>query len=303
MTQPTGYLSQQYAEALNEFGTPIQLDNCQSWILQRDIESSDKCDAMWCYPLFSCGDWSQLHHDFEDLNGKIVSFTAVTDPFGNYDEKLLRKHFKDVVFPFKDHYVISLAQGEDGISSHHKRNIRKGMKNIDVDLSDNPISELDEWSDLYDVLIKKMNLNGLTKFSKKSFEKQLSVPGVFVFKAKHKNTTVGMLIWYVMGDIGYYHLGSYSEKGYELRASYALFQTAIKYFSDLGLAWLNLGSGAGLRSNIDGLARFKAGWSTEIRKAYFCGRIFDHENYKKIVNKRAIPETKYFPAYREGEFS
>jgi len=51
-----------------------------------------------------------------------------------------------------------------------------------------------------------------------------------------------------------------------------------------------------------GLSRFKRGWSTGVRTAYFCGRIFDEKRYQEIREQRSLPATSYFPAYRLGEF-
>jgi hypothetical protein len=125
-----------------------------------------------------------------------------------------------------------------------------------------------------------------------------------LLRATHKETTVGITLWYVQGDVGYYHLGAVSEAGYELRASFALFRFAIEYFATIGLRWLDLGAGAGIKSNdIDGLTRFKRGWSTGTRTAYFCGRIFDRTRYLEIAKASPAFATGYFPIYRSGEFS
>jgi hypothetical protein len=63
-----------------------------------------------------------------------------------------------------------------------------------------------------------------------------------------------------------------------------------------------LGAGAGTSAADSGLDRFKQGWSTDFRTAYFCGRIFDRKKYEEIVRLRNVPATSYFPAYRVGEF-
>src|SRR5262249_47210850 len=101
----------------------------------------------------------------------------------------------------------------------------------------------------------------------------------------------------------YYHLGAYSDTGYDLGASFALFEYSIEYFSQSGMKWLSLGAGAGTAANADsGLSRFKAGGSNGTRTAYLCGRIFDRSKYQDIVTTRNVPMTDYFPAYRLGEF-
>jgi hypothetical protein len=50
------------------------------------------------------------------------------------------------------------------------------------------------------------------------------------------------------------------------------------------------------------LSRFKRGWATGTRTAYFCGRIFDRANYREITRASGCMATDYFPAYRQGEF-
>ncbi|MCL4499872.1 MAG: hypothetical protein M1335_06500, partial [Chloroflexi bacterium] len=80
--------------------------------------------------------------------------------------------------------------------------------------------------------------------------------------------------------------------------------TALDYFSSTGVKWLDIGSGPGLHCDgADGLSRFKRGWSTTSRMAYFCGRILNRPRYLEIAGARPATGTGYFPAYREGEFA
>ena len=53
-----GYLSQEYAAAFAEFGTARRLPRSGGWLIERPIAGTDDRDAMGCYPLFSCADWS-----------------------------------------------------------------------------------------------------------------------------------------------------------------------------------------------------------------------------------------------------
>jgi len=129
------------------------------------------------------------------------------------------------------------------------------------------------------------------------------VPGLVVFRAVADAGTEGMLLWYQQGDLAYYHLGAYSARGYDLRASFALFSRAIEYFATQGLRWLNLGGAAGAgEGKSSGLSRFKEGWSTGVRTAYFCARIMDQQKYQELVEAKGVEATEYFPAYRLGEF-
>jgi hypothetical protein len=300
----TGYLHPRYAQSLAEFGIPLELPRCGGWILQRRIPGFPYYDAMGCYPLFACREWSQLFADLEEIGGELVSLSVVTDPFGEYSAAYLRRCFRDAVKPFKKHYTVDLRCSMSSyVSRHHRRYARKALRHVHVERCQDPMQFVEEWANLYAALIKRHDIQGIPAFSQASLAKQLTVPGIVVFRVVHRDTTVGMALWYAQGEVGYYHLGAYNEAGYELRASFALFWCAIEYFATEGLRWLNLGAGAGVEATYtDGLTRFKRGWSTGTRTAYLCGRIFDRTRYSGISNTRNVSVTRYFPAYREGEF-
>src|SRR5438093_1510186 len=73
----TGYMHPRYARSHQEFGSPRELPRCRGWVLERPIPGFAYTDAMGCYPLFACQDWSQLHLDVEDLRNKLVSLVLV----------------------------------------------------------------------------------------------------------------------------------------------------------------------------------------------------------------------------------
>jgi hypothetical protein len=301
----SGYMHPSYARSLSEFGAPRLLPRSGGWVLERAVEGFDCRDAMGCYPVFCCRDWSQLRRDLDALEGELVSVAMVTDPFGGYVAESLRETFGDVVAPFKQHFVVDLSRRpETFVHAHHRRNARKALGALRVEECERPADFLDEWDALYRVLVERHAVSGVAAFSRGSFAAQLRVPGVAAFRAVgREGATEGMLLWYVQGGVAYYHLGAYSERGYELRASFALFQHAIERFALRGLRWLNLGAGAGAASGAEsGLSRFKQGWATGTRTAYFCGRVLDQKKYQEIVRARNVPATKYFPAYRLGEF-
>ena len=301
----TGYFHAQYSQSLSEFGNPRFLPQSGSWIIERQIPHSQHFDAMGCYPLFLCRDWSKLQSDLATLEDSLVSLAVVTDPFGEYDPTYLHECFPDVTIPFKEHFVVDLSRRPDTfVNSHHRRNSRKALQNVSVEKCEDAMDFLDDWTALYANLIDRHDIKGIAAFSRESFAKQLRVPGIVAVRAEHRGATIGMLLWYGQGNRAYYHLGAYNSSGYDLGASFALFDYSIKYFSEQGFAWLNLGSGAGIGTSSDiGLSRFKQGWSTGVRTAYFCGRILDSDKYRQICETRSVPATSYFPAYRVGEFS
>ena len=112
----TGYMHPGYVESLKEFGTPRALPRCRGWILERQIPGYPYHDAMGCYPLFACQDWSQLHLDLEEVGSELVSLALVTDPFGEYDEALdvihfSRQHFPDESYNLRYEAILHGARG------------------------------------------------------------------------------------------------------------------------------------------------------------------------------------------------
>lgn len=305
-SQVAGYLHPDYAHSLEEFGQPRLLRGCQGWILERSIANTPLRDGMGCYPLFCCQDWSQVQTDLAHIQAseELVSLAVVTDPFGTYNRADLEQAFHDRVQTFKAHFVVDLHNAPlSSISSHHRRYARKALREVEVELCPDPILLLDDWIALYENLIERHDIEGVQAFSPDTFAKQLRVPGIVALRALHQGETVSMLLWFVQKGVGYYHLGASSDQGYELQASFGLFWTAIEYFANQGLRWLNLGAGAGTEADSnDGLSRFKRGWAQETRTAYFCGRIFDRASYEMLKQARGIETTSYFPAYRQGEF-
>jgi hypothetical protein len=299
-----GYLHPLYAQSFIEFGEPIKLLASKGWVLKRPIFETSQFDGMGCYPIFACQDWSFLEQDLAAIGDQIVSLSLVTDPFGRYNREDLIKCFKDVVRPYKEHFIVDLHQHpEEFVASHHQRNVQKALRMVSVEVCAEPIKYLDDWVSLYSNLITRHNITGIARFSREAFAKQLTVPGIVAFRAVVGDKTVGMLLWYVQNNIGYYHLGAYSLDGYRLNASFALFWVLIGYFANVGVQWLSLGAGAGFHGDEnDGLSRFKRGWSTGVRTVYFCGRIFDSQKYQEIVKSRGALLTNFFPAYRLGEF-
>ena len=142
---------------------------------------------------------------------------------------------------------------------------------------------VDTWVDLFEVLCDRHNISSLRAFSPGAFAVQLRVPGTVVFLASVGGEVVGMDWWYVQGDVAQGHLAAFSNLGYDVLASYATKWYAMEYFATR-VRWMNLGGAPGTKDNgIDGLARFKRGWTSDTHKAYFCGRILNAE--RKHINK------------------
>lgn len=299
----TGYLHPLYASSFEEFGTPVQLPRSGSWLLRRSVPNTEVFDAMGLYPICQCNNWTSLAIDLCELQHELICFAAVLDPFGPYTKADLHSWFPDLILPFKNHYVIDLsAPLFRDVSPHHRRYARKSFRFVDIEVCHSPIQWLDDWLGLYQHLVRRHQIRGFCAFSKRCFAAQLATPGLTALRASYRSETVGMLLCYEHNDVACYHLGASNELGYLLHASFGLFWAAIEHYAGRRFRWLNLGGGAGVRPGSDDtLSLFKSGWSQTTRTAYFVGKIFQPETYRKLAS-RTSDCGSYFPAYRHGEF-
>lgn len=298
-----GYMHPHYAASFREFGEPRELPRCGGWILERSIPGTPYKDAMGCYPLFACRDWTKLHEDLGAIGSGLVSLSLVTDPFSGVVPPYLDRNF-DLVKPFKTHYVINLKHPlKSFVGSSHRRKAHKSLEIMDVEVCHQPGKYLKEWIELYGSLTRTHNIEGIKAFSPKCFEIQLNLPGMVMFLGRKEGEVVGAVLILIQGQAAHYHLSACNSRGYKIRASYGILWKALEYSSELGIRCFNLGGMAGIKENpLDGLAQFKKGWSNDRRMVYFCGRIFDRQRYASINPQYSIGEADYFPSYRAGEF-
>jgi hypothetical protein len=298
---PSGYRHPAYVAAVADGGVPRSLQRSGGSVLVREIGTTAQWDAIGPYPVFSCADWDGLAEDLSELAHDLVSVALVVDPFGAWTEGTLRSSFPDTLVRFKEHFVVRLtADPLRHIHPHHRRNVAKGREQLDVELVTDLAGFAGEWEMLYRHLVDRHQIQGRAAFSVRSLAAQLAVPGMVVLRARIQGTTVGATLWYEQDDVAYYHLAAYDPRGYDLRASFALFAHALELFANRGLVWASLGAGAGATGDPDdGLSRFKRGWSTETRPAWFGGRVLRRDIYNRLAGSS---RSQWFPAYREGEF-
>jgi len=119
-----------------------------------------------------------LHEDMEHIGSDIVSLVLVPDPFSNVAPSYL-EHCFDRVEPFKTHYVADLRYPlESFIDRGFRRKARKSLSIMNVEVCCQPAKYLDDWVRLYDNLIKKHAIKGISAFSYKCFEIQMNIPGM-----------------------------------------------------------------------------------------------------------------------------
>jgi hypothetical protein len=298
-----GYTHPCYAFSFWEFGEPRELPHCGGWILERKIPETSYTDGMGCYPLFVCRDWSRLHEDLKELESELVSLVLVTDPFAAVDHSYLERCFQ-AVKPFKKHLIADLSQNvEHFVNKHHRYYARASLRDIQVEISDEPVRYTGEWIKLYDNLIKRHNISGIRAFSEDSFQAQMQTPGMILVVGRLGGEIICGHMIVIQGDVAYSHLAAFSEAAYKHRASYGIYWMALKYLTEQKIRFFDLGAAAGIDGNAqDGLAKFKAGWSNENRMVYLCGAVLESQKYTTVCRQKNIGNTDYFPAYRKGEF-
>jgi Acetyltransferase (GNAT) domain len=287
------YSALEYAVSLSEFGLPRPLPRSGGWLLEREIPGGGRRDLTGPYPLFSCADWGALGDDVDELTG-AVSVVLVADPLAGVSEGELRRVFPDRMAAFKRHYVRDL-DAVPRLPEHHRRHVRRASSAVEVEVCAKPVAWLDDWFDLYEQLVERHRLTGVQAFSRAAFRRQLALPGMLAVRAERDGATVGMALWLEDGTNAWYHLAAYSDAGYEVSASYALFAVALAELRERGVRLVDLGGAAGAADADDGLARFKRGWATEERTAWLCGRVLDRAAYDRLAADAA---TDWFPAYR-----
>ena len=290
----TGYGDPRYVGSLGHFGQPIDLPGSGGSLLRRTIDAG-RADAIGTYPFLVCRDWGALAADLGALANDLVSIVAVPDPLGEHTLADLEAAFPDLLVPYKRHYLVYL-RSKNSLGKHHRRNLRRAAELVEVERVVEPIAEQTTWCGLYANLIDRHHVEGIAHFSDQALVEQLSAGGLTMFCARQDGRAVGMALFYTAGDDVYYHLGAYNAAGYAAKASYALFDSAIKWFRAEGGRRLLLGSGAGLSSDAtDGLSRFKRGWATDSMVGYLGGRIGDRGVYDALSEGF---RGDYFPAYR-----
>jgi Acetyltransferase (GNAT) domain len=288
------YSAPGYAASLSEFGLPRLLPRSGGWLLEREIAEGAGSDLMGPYPLFACAEWGGLGEDLAELAGP-VSVVLVADPLADVGEAELRAAFPDLAVPFKRHHVRDL-DAPAKLPEHHRRHLRRAAGAVDVEICPDPAEHLDDWVRLYAELIERHELSGISAFSRETFRRQLELPGLVAVRAERDGATVGMALWLEDAPNAWYHLAAYSDAGYEVSASYALFAAALEELRDRDVHRVDLGGAAGATDADDGLTRFKRGWATGERMAYLCGRVLDREAYERLARDSA---SDWFPAYRE----
>ncbi len=299
-TNGRAYADPGYALSLYEFGVPHMLPRCGGWVLERQIDGTRERDLMGPYPLFSCTDWSKLADDVEDLGDSTVSLVLVVDPLADVEASQLERAFPDRLQTLRMHFIRDLY-GPVSITAHHRREVRRAARAVEVEICAKPIERLDDWMRLYEGLVARHGVVGISAFSRASFRGQLALDGMIALRAVRHRRTVAMSLWFEDAPNAHYHLAASSPEGYDVGASYALVAVALEHLRERGVRWADLGGVPGGASRDHGLAYFKRGWASGERPARLCGRILNPTVYAQLPGRGRGAPAEWFPKYRAIE--
>lgn len=199
----------------------------------------------------------------------------------------------DIVRPFKTHYAHDYGK-PFAYARHHRYEVKLARAALEV--RPTPLAHvLAQWNALYATLVARHRIEGLQRFSPQYFERLAALPALHALAASDADGLVGMHLFLEHDGIVYSHLAAISERGYRLRAGYALNDAAIEHFR--GRRLIDFGAGAGAADDVaDGLAIFKRGFANRRERFHLCGKVLDRPAYAQL--SAAAGETNYFPAYR-----
>ena len=293
MTHP--YARESYVRVFEGAAEPLWVPAWGAYVLTREIPGGGARDALGVYPLQPFGPEADLTAGLTWLKDQgLVSIGLVPDPATARPLAELQAAF-GLCIQFKTHQLIDFSRPVE-FSKHHQGKVRRAHQKVTTEVV--PLANhLDEWCALYGNLIDKHDIGGLSAFSRGAFERLAQVEGLMAVAARADGEVVSMHLW--LDDpatgVGYSLLAATSAQGYKLSAAYAVNDTSIRLLSHLKS--INLGGGAGLSSEEDGLTYFKRGFANGEAQAFFCGAILDEDRYAALSGGRRQAATP-FPAYR-----
>lgn len=289
------YAAAAYARVYEGVAEPLWVEPWGAFVLVRDIPGGGGRDALGMYPLAPFRRDADLGAGLAWLKAQgLVSIGLVPDPSASPPLADLQAAF-ELCMPFKTHMLVDYGR-EVAFTKHHQGKVRRAHDKVRVEAVALD-RHVDAWCGLYGNLVDRHDIHGLSAFSREAFLRLAEVPGLTAVAAFSQEAIVSMHLWVTdpATGVGYSLLAATSAEGYRLSAAYAVNDASIRLLS--GLKRLNLGGGAGLQAEDDGLTYFKRGFANDEVTAYFCASILDPERYPALNGAPARCTTP-FPAYR-----
>jgi hypothetical protein len=147
----------------------------------------------------------------EQLRDQVVRRIVAPDPVSAPEIEVLRNSF-DHLRRYKDHFVIRTGRPLGTfVSKSHRRHASKALRRVEVELCEEPWRHAEEFDRLFGVLAARHQIRGLRRFSRAAFARQLTLPGVVMFRASANGRTIGLDTWYVQGNCAQGHLVALDE--------------------------------------------------------------------------------------------
>ena len=228
--------------------------------------------------------------EFENIlksNNFIAGFIRLHPILENY--KITEKYIET----YNDRKTISidLSQSEEDIwhnqiHSKHRNVIRKAVSEGLIYEVDDSYRYLDEFYNLYNLTMKRINANPFYYFKKEYYEKIVKnlKEKSFLGVVKSDNKIIAMAIFLYSEYYGHYHLAGSLEKYLKYYPNnFMIYKTALEMKKR---ALLNFHLGGGLSSSLDDpLYKFKKRFS-KTEKDFKIAKIITNENvYQDLCNK------------------
>ena len=316
------YVAAFFAESPKN-GLPLLLyyengnDRAINVVFQRDIALDEKMkgkiETGQYYDLISPygygGFWGEIS-DFDELNKAYNEFCVSRryvcefvrfELFGEY-----RKHYDGEIETRTYNVVRSLSMSIDDMWMDFKPKVRKNVKKasscgLEI-IIENTDEHLRDFLDIYYSTMDRSNAEKEYYFSRSFFEILSGMKNnIMYFHAVYQGKIVSTEMVIFGAENGYSFLGGTDKNHFDLRPNDFLKFEVIKWAKERGLRNFVLGGGYG--SN-DGIFQYKACFAPNGIVNFYIGRkIFDDENYRKLVTIRAeenpdCRNSQYFPKYR-----
>lgn len=229
---------------------------------------------------------------------EFVRFELLNDYYNNYDGNILTK----------THNVIrSLEMPIDLMWMDFKQNVRKNVKRANKNglkiINENTGQYLKDFLDIYYSTMDRNSANNDYYFSKDFFKKINDMKdNIMYFHVVYENKIISTELVIYGAENCYSYLGGTYKDYFDLRPNEFLKFEIIKWAKDKGLTNFILGGGYGAD---DGIFHYKTHFSPRgIVNFYIGKKIFDNENYEKLVKVRSVDnplciDSEFFPQYRD----
>jgi transposase-like protein len=264
------YCSAAYATAQLESG--MQILAVPAWGSHVLIRQGPKgrLMAVGGRPFTSLDPNSDIEAGLDHLRREGVrSVSLVSDPMWSPDHATLEQGFQ-VCRRFKETYFVDREAGCAPITKRHRNRVsqarRRGGELREISFADH----LDVWSDLYGHNVANRQI--AQPLSSTYFERLADFDELRTFAVVVDSEIATITTWIKYGDVLYFHDAASSAAGHEAAASYIAFAHVVEALDDCRFVFLG-GAAEFFDDPLDGLARFKRGFSNGSAVSYLCSTI------------------------------